>query len=95
MPLLLGERAGAFLRNVTSEEAIGVWRSMLDRIEVDWTAHGFDDAALDGLAEFGLRMIQSLVLDPGRQQTSAQLRAFLTDWVAPAINFHAARPALK
>jgi len=64
---------------------------MLDRMHVDWASHGYDDDELDGLVEFTLRILQSLVLDPATPaRTGARLRAFLRRWVAPAIAF---RPA--
>jgi AcrR family transcriptional regulator len=75
----------AFLKGVTSNGAISFARAMFARMDVDWAAHGYDAAELDGLAEFGLRVLQSLVLDPPRRAGRAQLRAYLRRWVAPAV----------
>lgn len=86
--LLTAGRSELFLKNVTSAQAMAFGRGMLERMNVDWAAAGYDDAQLDGLVEFGLRILQSLVLDPGRKRTRAQLRAYLQRWVAPAVRAH-------
>lgn len=40
-----------------------------------------------------LRMLQSLIVDPGRPaRTGTRLRSFLQDWVAPSVRAHAAMP---
>ena len=45
-----------------------------------------DRAELDELGEFTLRMLQSLVLDPGTPRRSGSaLRGFLRRWAGPAI----------
>jgi AcrR family transcriptional regulator len=88
--LLATGRSEAFLKGVTSAEAIQFGRMVLSRMNVDWAAWGFDEPRLDGLAEFGLRMLQSLVFDPPHpKRTRAQLREFLTTWLAPAIHARA------
>jgi AcrR family transcriptional regulator len=84
--LLTTGRSEAFLKRVTSPEAMAFGRSMLARLQVDWTALGFDDDELDGLVEFGQRILQSLVLDPPTSRSPAQLRSFLRRWVAPAVH---------
>jgi AcrR family transcriptional regulator len=83
--LLTTGRSEAFLKGVTSPRALAFGRSMLARMSVDWAAAGYDADELDGLVEFGLRVLQSLVLDPPRQRRGARLRAYLTRWVAPAV----------
>jgi AcrR family transcriptional regulator len=83
--LLTTGRSEAFLRGVTSPTAMAFGHSMLARMNVDWAAAGYDDDELDGLVEFSLRVQASLVLDPPKKRTRAQLRAFLRRWVAPAI----------
>src|SRR6516162_4950893 len=61
-------------------------RSLLERTAVDWEKAGYGRAELDELAEFALRMLQSLVLDPGTPRRSgSELRGFLRRWVGPAI----------
>jgi AcrR family transcriptional regulator len=84
--LLTTGRSEAFLKRVTSPEAMAFGRSMLDRLQVDWAALGYDDGELDGLVEFGLRILQSLVLDPPVSRSPAELRTFLRRWVAPAVS---------
>jgi hypothetical protein len=59
---------------------------MLHRFDVDWEAHGFDDAALDELSEFCLRVLYSFLVDRGQAPRDADaLRQFLARWIAPAI----------
>ena len=93
--LLTAGRSEVFLKGVTSADGIAFGRAMVARMNVDWQVHGFDDAALDGLVEFALRVLQSLVLDPPTpKRTRAQLRAFLSRWVAPAIRGVSARASV-
>lgn len=84
--LLTTGRSEAFLKRVTSAEAMSFGRSMLARMHIDWNALGFDESELDGLVEFGLRILQSLVLDPPASRSPAELRSFLRRWVAPAVS---------
>jgi AcrR family transcriptional regulator len=83
-------RASALTAGVTSDMAISFGRSILQRFEVDWGAAGFADGALDELVEVMLRMLQSLIVDPGRPaRTGMALRSFLNDWIAPSVRAHA------
>lgn len=83
-------KASALTAGVTSDMAIAFGRSILQRFEVDWAAAGFADGALDELVEVMLRMLQSLIVDPGRPARSGtKLRAFLEDWIAPSVRAHA------
>jgi AcrR family transcriptional regulator len=71
---------------VTSDVALSFGRVMLDRYDVDWAAAGITGDRLDELAEFTLRILQSLLIDPGRPpRTGTELRGFLGRWVAPAV----------
>jgi AcrR family transcriptional regulator len=83
--LLTTGRSDVFLKGVTSPQAVEFGRSMLDRMAVDWAAHGYGDDELDDLAEFGLRMFQSLVLEPLPGSDPDVLRAYLRRWVGPAV----------
>ncbi|UGT44732.1 TetR/AcrR family transcriptional regulator [Nocardia yamanashiensis] len=84
--LLTPGRAGTFSAGVTSDGALAFSRAMLERFAVDWNAAGVDSAHLDELAEHMLRTVQSFVLDPGRPpRRGADLRAYLTTWIAPAL----------
>jgi AcrR family transcriptional regulator len=85
VPLLTMGRSEVFLRGVTSPQAMAFGRAMLARMNVDWVAGGYDADELDELIEFGLRVLQSLVLDPRPKRSRAELRAFLQRWVAPAV----------
>jgi AcrR family transcriptional regulator len=83
--LLATGRADLFARGVTSAGSMVFARTMLDRLPVDWAAIGYDDVELDGLAEFGLRVLQSMVLDPPGRRNRGDLRAWLRRWVGPAV----------
>ena len=84
--LLTPGRSGRFFAGVTSPAAIGFARSLLERTAVDWDKAGYGGAELDELGEFSLRVLQSLVLDPGIPPRSGPaLRGFLRRWAGPAI----------
>lgn len=84
--LLAPGRSPALTESMTSDIALQFAQSVVRRFDVDWAAAGFDDADLDELAEYLLRIIQSFVVDPGRPpRTGAELRAYLRRWVAPAL----------
>jgi AcrR family transcriptional regulator len=85
--LLTPGRASAFSAGVTSDVALSFGRAIYERFDVDWHSVGLADEAMDGLVEFTLRIVQSLVIDPGRPpHHGAELRAFLRRWVAPAVS---------
>ncbi len=46
---------------LTSDTAMSFGRLMLHQLNVDWEKHGYDEAALDELAEIGLRTLHSLL----------------------------------
>lgn len=84
--LITPGRSGRFFAGVTSPEAIEFARSLLERTAVDWEKAGYGHADLDELGEFTLRVLQSLVLDPGApRRGGSALRGFLRRWVGPAI----------
>ena len=84
--LLTAGRSGRFFAGVTSPEAIEFARSLLERTAVDWEKAGYGRAELGELGEFTLRVLQTLVLDPGTPRRSGPaLRGFLRRWVGPAI----------
>jgi AcrR family transcriptional regulator len=83
-------KASAFTAGVTSDMAISFGRSMLQRFDVDWDATGFTGGKLDELLEVMLRMLQSLIVDPGRPaRRGGELRRFLREWMGPAVTTHA------
>jgi AcrR family transcriptional regulator len=82
-------KASAFAAGVTSDVAISFGRSILQRFDVDWPTAGFAGQKLDELVEFMLRILQSLILDPGRPpRTPDALRQYLREWIAPAVRAH-------
>lgn len=77
---------GEAFASITSDTALAFSRSMLHRFEVDWEANGFDDAALDELSEFCLRILHSFLIDRGPGPRSGDdLRQYLARWIGPAI----------
>lgn len=77
---------GETVTSLTSDTAIAFCLAFFRRLEVDWTLHGFDDAALRGLAEMAGRTVQSLLTDPGpHKRDGVELRRFVTRWLGPAI----------
>lgn len=84
--LLTRRQRDGVITSLTSDTALAFGRSILRRFDVDWQSHGFDDAALDQLAELGLRTMHSLLLDPGQPpRDGATLRRFVARWLGPAI----------
>jgi len=84
--LLSPMKPNRFSAAITSERARAFGRSMLARFDVDWAAHGYDDESLDDLTEYVLRTVQSFIVDPGDPPTrGAELRRYLSRWVAPAV----------
>ena len=80
-----GSKDGAAV-SLTSDTARAFSRSMLHRCDVDWESHGFDEAALDELAELGLRTFHSMLVDPGEPARDGfALRRFISRWLGPAI----------
>ncbi len=74
--------------SIVSDTALSFGRSMLHRYDIDWESYGFDDAGLDELNEFSLRVLHSFLADPGRPPRSgADLRRYLTRWIGPAIAY--------
>ncbi len=71
---------------LTSDTAMSFGRLMMHQLNVDWEKHGYDEAALDELAEIGLRTMHSLLTDPGQPaRTGIELRRFVARWLGPAI----------
>jgi AcrR family transcriptional regulator len=84
--VLIGEQSNRFLSGATSAEAMELARQLLESLPICWSEWGLGSHELDLLAEFGLRMIQSLVLDPQtRARDPEDLRRFLRFWVRAAL----------
>lgn len=75
------------VESVTSDVALRFARDMVQRLDVDWAAAGYDDADIDELSEHLLRIIQSFVIDPGRPpRRGEELRTYLHRWVGRALD---------
>jgi AcrR family transcriptional regulator len=77
---------GVFNRDFTSPISIARGRLIIDQIPVDWVDQGFDDSRLNEFVEFLLRIIQSLMIDPGTPpRRGIELRKYLSRWLGPAV----------
>lgn len=76
---------GAFGRGATSGPALLYGARMLRRFPVDWAAAGVTGDDLDGLAELVMRLLTSLLQNPGQSRGDDELRSWLTRWIAPAL----------
>lgn len=73
-----------FTREATSSSAVALGAEMLRRLPVEWAAEGYDDAALEGLAELVMRIWLSFQQYPNHPPRSDdELRRFLRTWVVP------------
>ncbi|WP_006244453.1 TetR/AcrR family transcriptional regulator [Mycolicibacterium tusciae] len=80
-----GSKSGTAV-SLTSDTARAFSRSMLHRCDVDWESNGYDEAALDELAELGLRTFHSILVDPGEPARDGfALRRFISRWLGPAV----------
>lgn len=82
--LQVGE-GSAFGRGATSGPALVYGAQTLRRYPVDWSAAGAAAQDLDGLAELIMRLLTSLLQNPGPSRDHNELRAWLTRWTAPAL----------
>ncbi|KAA1250479.1 TetR/AcrR family transcriptional regulator [Mycobacterium simiae] len=87
LAILLSEPyVGSHLGGIASEEAQVFGMRMINRFDVDWSEHGYDDSALAELVELTLRLMLSFIVapnDPAR--TPAELRCFVKRWLGGAI----------
>lgn len=73
-------------REMTSAEAQAFGMRMIDRFDVDWARHGYDEASLRELVEFNLRIMLSFFLAPNDPSRSPdELRRFLRRWLGEAV----------
>ncbi|MGU3498896.1 TetR/AcrR family transcriptional regulator [Mycobacterium sp. C31M] len=71
---------------LTSQEARAIGMRMVDRFDVDWAAHGYDEDSLHELVEFTLRTMLSFFVAPNDTNRSPdQLRSFLRRWLGGAV----------
>jgi AcrR family transcriptional regulator len=84
--LLAPGRISGTIADLTASSSIDIGRTLIADLGIDWQRMGWDDARLRELVEHLLRVLQSLVLDPGDPPRSgAELRRYLDRWVAPAL----------
>lgn len=73
-------------REMTSPEAQDFGMRMIDRFDVEWRGHGYDEASLRELVEFTLRIMLSFVVAPNDPDRSPdELRRFLRRWLGEAV----------
>jgi AcrR family transcriptional regulator len=81
-------------REMTSEEARAFGMRMIERFDVDWGEHGYDEASLRELVEFTLRVMLSFVVAPsGPDRSADDLRRFLRRWLGEAVAAHRSTPS--
>jgi AcrR family transcriptional regulator len=86
LSLLFGPaRQANFTRNITTPTGFGLTGALLSGLPVDWPALGIEQRQKDELIEIYLRTLQSFTSDPGPPRSGSQLRAFLRNWLAPAV----------
>jgi AcrR family transcriptional regulator len=84
--LVLTHDFGQVWAGITSDLAIQFGHGILQNLDVDWSELGLDDDALDFMAEYMLRILQSFMIDPGRPARRGKaLRAYLRRWIAPVL----------
>ncbi|HUR13329.1 MAG TPA: TetR/AcrR family transcriptional regulator [Mycobacteriales bacterium] len=77
-------RLSTSVRGLTAASSVSLGRTLLDEMPIDWAALGLGVPERADLVEHLLRMLQSLVLDPG-DRTLDEQRAYLGRWLAPAV----------
>ncbi|OBF30470.1 TetR/AcrR family transcriptional regulator [Mycobacterium sp. ACS4331] len=90
--LMLANDFGRTSTEVTSDMAKQFGHGILSGLDVDWAALGMDDAAIDDLVEYMLRLLQSFMIDPGRPPRSGEaLRGYVRRWLGPVVTAEIAR----
>ena len=90
--LMLANDFGRTSTEVTSDMAKQFGRGIMAGLDVDWAALGMDDAAIDDLVEYMLRMLQSFMIDPGHPpRTGVELRGYVRRWLGPVVTAEIAR----
>jgi AcrR family transcriptional regulator len=86
LQLLFEEPTHTLIQSVTSADAAALGRAVLsENTSVDWNGPELSER-FDELLEWSLRVVQSLLSDPGDPPRSPEeLREFLWRWVGPAI----------
>lgn len=73
--------------SMASDEAQDFGMRMINRFDVDWAGHGYDDAALQELVEFTLRVMLSFFVAPNPATRSREeLHRFIKRWLGGTIS---------
>lgn len=73
-------------REMTSQESLALGMRMIDRFDVDWKQHGYDEPSLRELVEFTLRIMLSFIVAPNDPDRSPdEVRRFLRRWLGEAV----------
>lgn len=84
--LLEADELDAFGRAVTSETGLHLGARILRQVPVDWDEIGVHDEDFEGLAELTMRlMVSFLQHPPSTPRSTAEVRAFVDRWLAPAL----------
>jgi AcrR family transcriptional regulator len=84
--LLAPGRMTGTVADLTASSSIDLGRTLIAEFGIDWQELGWDEARQRELVEHMLRILQSLVLDPGDPPRSGrELREYLQRWLAPAL----------
>ncbi|MEU5994914.1 TetR/AcrR family transcriptional regulator [Spirillospora sp. NPDC047418] len=71
---------------ILSQTAIGLTTDLLRELGIDWRELGYPGDALDGLAEYLLRLLHSYIPEPRRPHAhDGDPRPFLRRWLIPAV----------
>jgi AcrR family transcriptional regulator len=85
--LLRSGHCSAFASGIGSELARSFGHLLIGEHVHKWHLEGVAATRIDELVEWTLRILQSMVLDPGRpQRTPRELRLYLRRWLFPAID---------
>jgi AcrR family transcriptional regulator len=90
--MLRSPRTAAFAEKVTvaNDTARVLGRSILDRLDVDWST--FPPSAVEDILQIVLRTMQSFIMSPPTAG-NAELRRLLRMWIAPAVEALQRSPA--
>jgi AcrR family transcriptional regulator len=85
--LLRAGHRSAFASGISGETPRSVGRLLIGQHAEKWHLDGISPDTIDELVEWTLRVLQSMILDPGQPPRSPkQLRQYLRRWLLPAID---------
>jgi AcrR family transcriptional regulator len=90
--LRAGQRTTVASR-ISSDIPRSFGRLLIEQHAEQWRLNGVDPQRIDEFVEWALRVLQSMILDPGDPpRTPQELRAYLSRWLLPAIDNAMASP---